>query len=76
MSDYRFQTDVLRGQMARELGSDEEHFVFVISDALVGIDIDHAIELGELGDEAENNPCEVVNRLRKLACAIEDGEIT
>lgn len=75
-SDYSFETDVLRGQMARVLSGNEEQFVHVLSDALMDVDVERAIEQGQLGDTAENYPDEVVKRLRKIADAIEDGKIT
>jgi hypothetical protein len=75
-TDYSFDTDVLRGQMACKLAGNTEQFVFVLSDALIDLDVDRAIERGQLGDTAENYPTEVVTALRKLADAIEDGKIT
>lgn len=75
-NDYNFDTDVLRGQMAYKLAGNSEQFVFVLSDALIDLDIDAAIEQGQLGDTAENYPTEVVTALRKIADAIEDGKIT
>ncbi len=76
MADYSFETDVLRGQMAMVLSGNGEQFVYVLSDALIDLDVDEAIELGQLGDTAENYPTEVVTALRKIADAIEDGKIT
>ena len=75
-SDYSFEADVLRGQMAMVLSGNSEQFVHVLSDALIDLDIDAAIEQGQLGDTAENYPTEVVTALRKIADAIEDGKIT
>lgn len=34
MSDYSFETDVLRGQMASVLSSNEEQFVYVVTDTI------------------------------------------
>lgn len=76
VNDYSFETVVLRGQMADKLSHNAEQFVFVLSDALIDLDVDEAIELGALGDTAENYPTEVVTALRKIADAIEDGKIT
>lgn len=76
MSDYSFETDVLRGQMASVLSGNSEQFVWVLSEALIDLDIDAAIKQGQLGDTAENYPTEVVTALRKIADAIEDGKIT
>ncbi len=75
-NDYNFDTDVLRGQMASKLAGNTEQFVFVLTDALIDLDVDEAIELGQLGDTAENYPTEVVTALRRIADAIEDGKIT
>lgn len=75
-SDFLFQTEVLRGQLADALAQNAEQFVFVLSDALIDLNVDHAIELGQLGDTAENYPTQVVTTLRKIADAIEDGKIT
>lgn len=73
MSDYRFETDILRGQMARELGNNIEQFLWVFSNALSHVAADDVIECGELGDEAD--PELVVFNLRKIADAIEAGEV-
>ena len=53
-NDYNFDTDVLRGQMASKLAGNTEQFVFVLTDALIDLNVDRAIEQGQLGDTAEN----------------------
>jgi hypothetical protein len=73
VSDYNFDTDVLRGQMADKLAENEEQFAFVITNAICNVDIDAAIELGQLGDEANSETAAA--KLRKLADAIELGVI-
>ncbi len=74
MSDYYFQTDVLRGQMADRLAENEEQFLFVLTNALSHVAADDLIEAGELGDEADAEL--VVFNLRKIADAIKAGEVT
>ncbi len=74
MSDYHTHVSILRGEMADLLSTNAEQFAFVITNAFTDVDIGEAIELGEMGDEA--NPREAIENLRKLADAIEAGEIT
>ena len=73
MTDYTFNTEVLRGQMADVLAENEEQFLFVLTNALSRIVADEVIEMGRLGDEAD--PDLVVGNLRKIADAIEAGEV-
>ena len=75
MSDYDFDMNVLRGQMASQLGGNEEQFAFVVSEAICCIDIDSVIELGQLGDTAENYPDDVAEKLIRLGTAIKNGEV-
>ena len=74
MSDYSFDTGVLRGQMSDALADNEDQFLFVLTNALSQITADDVIELGELGDEADADL--VVFNLRKIADAIERGSVT
>ncbi len=74
MSDYNFDVGVLRGKMADELANNEEQFVFVLSNALSNVDMVYALDMAQLGDEAD--PEAVVKNLRLLADAIEKEEIT
>lgn len=73
MGDYTFGIQIFRGQMADELAENEEQFLFVLTNALSRIVADDVIELGQLGDEAD--PDLVVFNLRKIADAIEAGEV-
>jgi len=77
MSDYNFDTDVLRGQMADQLAGNIEQLAFVLTNALANVSADDVIEAGELGDEASegNNADLVIFNLRKIAQAIEDGDL-
>ncbi|MBW4972111.1 hypothetical protein KZZ08_00680 [Roseovarius mucosus] len=74
MTDYNFQASMLRGEMADQLSTNAEQFVYVLSTALCDVDFDEALEAGVLGDDA--NPKETVRRLRRLADAIEEGELS
>lgn len=74
MSDYSADVGILRGQFSDMLAENDEQFTFVITNALTNVDFDDAIELGQLGDEANQEL--VVSRLRKMADAIEAGEIS
>ncbi|MBY5988229.1 hypothetical protein [Roseovarius atlanticus] len=74
MSDYNFDVDILRGQMARVLSDNEEQFAFVITEAISKIDISEAIELGQLGDDADADTA--IANLRALADAIEAGQLS
>ncbi len=76
MTDYSFENYVSRDAVSGELGKNEEQFVYVISEAILDIDLDEAIECGELSSTAENYPDDVVKKLRQLADAIEEGKIT
>lgn len=73
MSDYNFDVDVLRGQMANVLAGNEEQFMFVLTNALSQVAADDVIEVGELGDEADAEL--VVHNLRLIANAIEQGDV-
>ena len=73
MTDYNFDTQVFRGQMADQLAQNVEQFMFVLTNALSQITADDVIELGQLGDEADTDL--VVFNLRKIADGIEAGEV-
>ena len=74
MSDYFFDAQMLRGEMANKLSSNTEQFVWVITNAMTDVDINEAIDRGQLGDEANSEMA--VKNLRAIADAIEAGQIT
>ncbi len=74
MSDYFFDAQMLRGEMANKLSSNTEQFVWVITNAMTDVDIKEAIDGGQLGDEANSEMA--VKNLRAIADAIEAGQIT
>lgn len=74
MTDYNFQASVLRDELANQLSTNGEQFVYVVSSALCDVDFDEAMQSGELGYDAD--PEETVRRLRRLADAIEAGRLT
>tara|TARA_R110002051_G_scaffold30639_2_gene70738 strand:- start:293 stop:517 length:225 start_codon:yes stop_codon:yes gene_type:complete len=74
VSDYSFDAQMLRGEMANQISTNTEQFIWVISNAMTDVYIDDAIDEGHLGDEA--NPETVVKNLRAIADAIEAGKIT
>ncbi|WP_226778987.1 hypothetical protein [Oceaniglobus trochenteri] len=74
MSDYHFQTGILRSQMADALSDNAEQFVFVVTNAFCNVDMDYAIDEGHLGDEAETG--KAVANLRRLADALEAGGVS
>tara|TARA_R110002111_G_scaffold262881_1_gene342689 strand:+ start:24356 stop:24580 length:225 start_codon:yes stop_codon:yes gene_type:complete len=74
MSDYFFDAQMLRGEMANKLSSNTEQFVWVITNAMTDVDINEAIDGGQLGDEANSKMA--VQNLRAIADAIEAGQIT
>lgn len=79
MSDYSIDCRISRGEMASALSDNEEHLVYVLSEALWGMDMDYAIELGSLPDEIvddEPSKKQLVDKLRRLADAVENGEVT
>ena len=74
MSDYSTDVGFLRGQMASMLANNTEQFVWVITNALAEADLDQSIDEGQLGDDT--NAEEAIDGLRRLADAIEAGQIT
>lgn len=74
MSDYSFDCDVQRGQMADRLAGNIEQFAWVLTNSLSHVSADDVIECGQLGDEAD--PELVVMNLRMIADAIENGDLT
>lgn len=74
MTDYSTDTQVSRGEMARMLASNEEQLVHVLSEAITDVEIGFAIDVGCLSDDAQADL--VVTNLRKIADAIESGNIS
>ncbi len=74
MSDYEADVSLLRGQMANMLSGNDEQMAYVITHALQWVDIDDIIEQGSLSEAVD--PEKVINSLRLLALAIEDGTLS
>ena len=74
MSDYNFDVDVLRGQMAHQIAMNEEQLIWVLTTAINDCDWASAIEMGQLGDDIK--PDEVVERLNQLSDMISQGAIS
>lgn len=73
MTDYTFDTGVLRGQMANALADNVEQFAYVVAGAMEQVAADDIIEVGRLPSECDKEL--VVHNLRLLASAIESGSI-
>ncbi len=73
MSDFSTECQILRDEMVYMLASNDEQFAYVFSGALSRIDADEIIDLGFMDPSAD--PDTVVIKLRRLADAIEAGEI-
>jgi hypothetical protein len=74
MSDYQADISILRGQMAYMLSSNEEQFIYVLSEAMTNITADNVIDAGQLSEDADMEL--VVFNLRKIADAIESGSVS
>ncbi|MEM1077432.1 MAG: hypothetical protein AAGI09_02795 [Pseudomonadota bacterium] len=74
MSDYSTEVYLLRGELARMLAQNDEQFIYVLTEALSDIDDEEIIELGNLSENADPQGC--VNTFRRLADAIERGEVS
>lgn len=74
MSDFYLQVDVLRDQMSSALSDNEEQLAYVIASTLSVTVADELIELGSLPEHCDKEL--VTFNLRKLADAIQNGELT
>jgi len=76
MSDYYMNLGVLRDTMAEALRENDEQLVYVIVSALTGGPVDEAIRMAMLpADCSQTDRAQVVENLRNIARAIEDGVI-
>lgn len=75
MADYQFDVDVLRGQIAYQIASNSEQFIWVLTNALIQVDFDDAMAVGRLGDEVADET-ELCHRLREIVWAIENGGLS
>lgn len=74
MSDYHTYISLLRGELVEMLSSNEEQLLYVLTETLSKVAVDSAIEAGQLSPES--NPELVVFNLRKIADAIESGDVS
>lgn len=77
MSDYQTEVGITRDRMSAMLLNNDEQLAYVICEALACFaDLQPVIDLGELGPDAALDPKAVVDHLRTIADAIENGEIS
>ena len=76
MSDYYMYLGVTRDRMGEALRENDEQLIYVIASALAGGPVDDAIELGTLPDLDDRDTDQVVENLRRIADAIEQGEVS
>ena len=76
MSDYYMNLGVLRDTMGEALRENDEQLIYVIASALAGGPVDDAIDLGTLPDLDDHDVDQLVENLRRIADAIEQGEVS
>ena len=78
MADYYAEIALYRDKVASMVAENEEQLVYVVTSAVHDVDWRYALQDGSLSSDVNDDEArsKIIERLRQLADAIENGEIT